>query len=403
MGTQKPGDAAGLLHEHMVRHIIDAGAARTGPVVAALRAVPRHAFLPGVPLDQAYDPARAVITKTAEDGAHLSCASVATLVAAMLEHLQVAPGDHVYECGAGTGYNAALLAELAGPGGAVTSADIDAEVTARAAAALRAAGHGTVRVLTRDGAFGAAEDAPFDRIIATVGVWDIPESWFTQLKPGGRMVLPLRWRGQTRGIAFSKHNDGVLRSDSVFLCGFVPMIGQDGERKATIHAEPAIRIHYDIDQAIKPAALDGIFRSPRATTWSGVVVRTDEPVDGIWLRATATDTAVCRIEATPEAAEAGICNPVIRNLSPALIAASSLAYLTSRRIQGPTARIELGAAGHGPDRQVLAERLCEHILTWNTDRTAKPAITAAPLAGTGRQQPVGGAILKKDCAITVTY
>jgi protein-L-isoaspartate(D-aspartate) O-methyltransferase len=403
MSTKNPDGTGGLLHERMVRHITDAGAARTEPVVAALRAVPRHVFLPGVPLDQAYDPARAVITKTAEDGAHLSCASVATLVAAMLEHLQVGPGHHVYECGAGTGYNAALLAELAGPGGAVTSADIDAEVTAGATAALQATGHGTVRVLTRDGAFGAAEDAPFDRIIATVGVWDIPESWFTQLKPGGRMVLPLRWRGQTRGVAFTKHSDGALRSESVFLCGFVPMIGQDGERKAAIHAEPAVRIHYDIDQAIDPAALDGIFRSPKATTWSGVVVRTDEPVDGIWLRATAIDAAVCRIEATPEAAEAGICNPVIRNLSPALIAESSLAYLAYRRIDELPGRIELGAAGHGPDRQALAERLCGHILTWNTDRTAQPVLTAVPLAGTERQEPAGGAIVKKDCAITVTY
>lgn len=400
MTTMTPDATAGQLHDRMVQQIIDSGSARSAAVIAALRAVPRHAFLPGVPLSEAYDPHAAVITKKAADGTHLSCASVATLVAGMLEALQVCPGDRVYECGAGTGYNAALLAQLAAADGTITTADIDAEVTAGAVAALRATGHGAVRVLTRDGALGAPEDAPFDRIIATVGIWDIPGSWFAQLRPGGRMVLPLRWRGQTRGIAFVKDDGGVLHSESVFLCGFVPMIGQDGERKATIHAGPAVRIHYDIDQAIDPAALDGIFRTPKASAWSGVVIGIDEPVDGIWLRATATDPAVCRIDATPAAAEAGICNPVIKNLSPALIDRQSLAYLAYRRPDGPKGRIELGATGHGPDGDALAERLLLHILTWNTDRNAKPGITAKPVAGSG---PSEGTIFKKDCAITVTY
>lgn len=410
MTTMTPDDSAEQLHERMVQEIIGSGSARTEPVIAALRAVPRHAFLPGVPLNHAYDPRVAVITKKAPDGTHLSCASVATLVAGMLEGLQVRPGDRVYECGAGTGYNAALLAELAGSHGQVTTADIDAEVTDRATTALRAAGHGAVRVLTRDGALGAPEDAPFDRIIATVGIWDIPGPWFTQLKPGGRMVLPLRWRGQTRGVAFAKDDDGVLHSESVFLCGFVPMIGQDGERTATIHSEPVVRIHYDIDQAIDPAALDGIFHAPKASAWSGVVIRIDEPADGIWLRATATDPAVCRIEATLAAAEAGICNPVIKNLSPALVEGSSLAYLTYRRLDGPQPRIELGATAHGPHGQALADRLRGHILTWNTDRNAKPTLTAAPLVGAdcakssaGAVIKSAGAVIKKDCAITVTY
>lgn len=387
----------------MVAQIIDSGAASTGPVVAALRAVPRHAFLPGVSLSEAYNPGIAVITKKAADGTHLSCASMATLVAGMLECLQVRPGDRVYECGAGTGYNAALLAELAGADGKVTSADIDAEVTAGATAALHATGHGAVHVLTRDGAIGAPEDAPFDRMIATVGVWDIPRPWFTQLKAGGRMVLPLRWRGQTRGVAFVKGGDGVLRSESVFLCGFVPMVGQDGERKATVCAEPAVHIHYDIDQAVEPGALAGIFQAPKASAWSGVVIGTDEPVDGIWLRATATDAAVCRINATPAAVEAGVCNPVIKNLSPALVEGSSLAYLTYRRLGGAKARIELGADGHGPDGQALAERLRGHILTWSTDRAAKPRVTAAPATDPGPGKPSFGAILKKDCVITVKF
>lgn len=133
-----------------------------------------------------------------------------------------------------------------------------------------------------------------------------------------------------------------------------------------------------------------------------MAIGTDEPVDGVWLRATATDPAVCRIEATPAAAEAGICNPVIKNLRAALIEGSSLAYLACRRLDGPKARIELGAAAHGPDGQALAERMCRHILTWNADRSAKPSLTAVSLASAG-PEPSAGAIVKKDCAITVTY
>ncbi len=402
MTTMAP-DTAEQLHERFVQNIIDSGSARTEPVIAALRAVPRHLFLPNAGLEDAYNHRIAVITKRSEDGRHLSCASVATLVAGMLEHLQARSGDRVFEVGAGTGFNAALLAELVGPDGAVTTVDIDEEVTDGASAALDAAGYSRVHVLTRDGALGAPEDAPYDRLIGTVGIWDIPEAWFAQLKVGARMVLPLRWRGQTRGVAFVLGDDHVLRSDAVLLCGFVPMIGQDGERTAAIHTDPDVQIHYDIDQEIDPAALLGILDTPKTSVFSGVSIGPSDPVDGIWLRATASDPTVCRIEATPEAVSAGICTPVIPNLSPALIAGTSMAYLAHRRLNGPETRFELGAHGHGPDGQTLAERLCQHIQTWDSDRTAKPTITATMLTDRQPADLPDTAIVKQHCAITVAY
>jgi hypothetical protein len=76
------------------------------------------------------------------------------------------------------------------------------------------------------------------------------------------MVLPLRWRGQTRGVAFVKGGDNVLRSDAVFLRGFVPMIGQDVERVAALHENPLVQIHYDVDQDIDPDHLTGVFATP---------------------------------------------------------------------------------------------------------------------------------------------
>lgn len=401
MTTTTPNDAQ-QMHERMVQQIIDAGAARSEAVIAALRAVPRHQFLPHATLDEAYNPNIAVITKYADDGTHLSCASVATLVAGMLEYLDVRPGNRIEEIGAGTGFNAALLAELATPAGAVTTIDIDKDVTEGAAAALAAAGYRDVRVVTRDGALGAEEDAPFDRLIVTVGAWDLPDAWFTQLKPGGRMVVPLRWRGQTRGVSFGRGDDGVLRSESVFLCGFVPMIGQDGERTATIHADPAVRIHYDIDQQIDPDALTGTLTTPKKTAWSGVTIGPADPFDGIWLRATATDPTVCRIDATTEAVSDGICTPVIPNLSPALIADTSLAYLAHRKLDTPESRYELGATGHGARGTELAERLCEHIRTWDRDRTAQPTITAYPATNTDQNPPHGAIIEKQHIRMVVS-
>jgi protein-L-isoaspartate(D-aspartate) O-methyltransferase len=400
MTTATPGTAAEL-HADMVKKIIKSRAGLGDPVVDALRAVPRHLFLPNATIDEAYNPYKAVITKTAADGTHLSCASVATLVAGMLEELRVRPGDRVFEVGAGTGYNAALLAELTGPNGQVVTVDIDEEITEQASKALAAAGYSDVRVLTRDGALRDEANAPFDKITITVGACDIPDAWFTQLVPGGRMVLPLRWRGQTRGVAFVKGDDGMLRSESVFLCGFVPMIGQDVERVAALRTDPLVRIHYDVDQDIDPAWLTGIFDTPRTSAWSWATVGPQDPIDGIWLRATATDPAVCRIEASLDAVSTDLCAPFIPNLSPALIASSSLAYLAKRRLECPDPVYELGAHGHGPDGRALAERLCGHIHTWNTDRNARPSLTATPL--TAQAGIPDHAIVKKDCAITVTY
>jgi protein-L-isoaspartate(D-aspartate) O-methyltransferase len=130
-------------------------------------------------------------------GVSLSSVTVAWIVAGMVAQLDVRPGQSVLEIGSG-GYQAALLRELVGPDGSVTTMDIDPQVAARARACLDAAGYGDVRVLCADGDSGAPEYGPFDRIIVAVQGWDIRPAWTGQLAPGGRLVVPLLHLGVSR-------------------------------------------------------------------------------------------------------------------------------------------------------------------------------------------------------------
>jgi protein-L-isoaspartate(D-aspartate) O-methyltransferase len=391
------------LRAQMADHIVQAGHARSRRIEEALRAVPRHEFVPAATLEEAYAD-QAVITKRASNGAALSCASVPSLVATMLGQLDVHPGDRILEIGAGTGYNAALLACLAGPSGQVTTIDIDEDVTAHARQALEATGYHQVNVITRDGALGDPGHAPYDRIIVTVGAWDLPAAWQEQLAPGGRLVVPLRWRGQTRSIAFTPGH-GALRSGSVELCGFVPMIGQDGERTAAIDSGGQVALHWDAGQPIDPAALRGILGQPKTAAWSGATVGVNEPFDGVWLRLTSVEPGTCRIAAEPGAVETGLCTPAIPIRSPALVQEGSLAYFTQRRLDedGPRRRWELGATGHGPAGPELADRLCEQIRAWDRDRTTQPIITAYPAGTPDDQIPAGPAIDKPSVRLVVSY
>lgn len=365
------------LRNRMVDYIQAAGHLHSAGVERALRSVPRHLFVPEAGIEDAYANKSVTTRPGGIGGRPASCASAPTVVAMMLGQLDAGEGDRVLEIGAGTGYNAALVAELVGETGQVTTMDIHPDVAERAQRVLEVTGYGRVRVIAGDGALGAPDQAPFDRIIVTVGPWDLPTAWLDQLASGGRLVVPLHWRGQARSVAFVKEGS-VLRAVDSQLCGFIPMIGdgQDGERTGPI--ADGVALYFDRDQPIDLNVLQGILDQPKTTVWSGTSVVPNESTDLIWPRLTGTEPGTCRFAAENAAVEAGLCNPAFTYRNPALVEGDSLAYLT---LHGPEPdaterRWELGAIGHGPAGAQLAERLCDQIRGWDRDRSAQPTITA---------------------------
>ena len=184
---------AATLHGALVDGLVSRRCITDPRVEAAFRAVPRHLFLPSLAPEEAYRNV-AIPTKFV-DGEAVSSSSQPEIMATMLEQLGLEPGHRVLELGAGTGYNAALMAHLVGDSGAVTTIDLDEDVVDGARAHLASAGFDRVRVALGDGALGYPDAAPFDRIILTVGAWDISPAWREQLRRDGRLVLPLAVAG----------------------------------------------------------------------------------------------------------------------------------------------------------------------------------------------------------------
>lgn len=207
----------------MVAALVESLGIRTRAIETAFQAVLRHDFLPESPLAEVYS-GHAIPTRFGPRGP-ISSSSEPSIMALMLEQLDVHIGHRVLEIGAGTGYNAALLAHLAGPQGSVVTADIDADITADARRHLAAVGATNVIVVTADGWAGEPEHGPYDRIEATVGVWDLSTAWVNQLSPGGRLVVPLWLRNGIEVSIAVEVQESWLESVSIEPCGFMRLRG----------------------------------------------------------------------------------------------------------------------------------------------------------------------------------
>ncbi|QZP37145.1 protein-L-isoaspartate(D-aspartate) O-methyltransferase [Halobaculum magnesiiphilum] len=193
--------------------------------LAALRAVPRHEFVPDEGVEAAYADRPVPIG----DGQTASAPSVVGLMCSLLE---VEAGDDVVEVGTGCGYHAAVTAELVAPGG-VYSVEYDPDLAADARDRLSRLGYDAVRVRVGDGREGWPEHAPYDAAYLTCAAPEIPDPVVDQVREGGRVVAPVdadggRLGGGQRLVSLRVDGDGVEREDHGGV-RFVPMRGGDGE------------------------------------------------------------------------------------------------------------------------------------------------------------------------------
>jgi protein-L-isoaspartate(D-aspartate) O-methyltransferase len=371
------GDDSQVLRTALVNELTDAGDIVSPRVYVAMSAAPRHAFLPEVDLAEAYAD-EVVITKTDEDDRPLSSASAPSMVATMLEYAQIAPGSRCLEIGTGTGYNLWLMRHIAGVDGRVVSVEIDAEVVERAAEVIDTLNCTDVEIICGDGARGYLPGAPYDVIIVTAGSWDIPPAWIDQLAPDGRIVVPLRWRGQTRCLSLRRDGD-VLVCEQMCLCGFIPMRNDDGEIDIRLPGDRVLT--HDSDQDVDAEALAAAFSGPVTRLWSGHGLAPRESMDLLWLHVITTEHGACMVRRPSDV------NAIT------IVEGDSLALLELAGETDEAGLLGLGATGYGPRGDVLAKRLVDRIGEWSADRGRQPYVTLYP-AGTDVPVPVGRLIQK---------
>lgn len=180
-------------------------------VLDALRDVPRHEFVPSSLRDRAYEDRPLPI-------GHGQTISQPYIVALMTNLLKPQRDHVVLEVGTGSGYQAAVLSRLVRQ---VFTIEIVEPLAQQATERLKSLGYSNVTVRSGDGYAGWPEQAPFDAIIVTAGAERIPRPLIAQLKPGGRMVIPVG-SGDQKLVVLEKLSDGTIRSHAVLPVTFVP-------------------------------------------------------------------------------------------------------------------------------------------------------------------------------------
>jgi protein-L-isoaspartate(D-aspartate) O-methyltransferase len=389
------------LRQRLADVLVADGSIVSSAVEAAIRTVPRHLFAPQAALDKAYAAHDIVVTKRDEHGVTTSSVSAPSIQALMLEQSGIGVGSRALEIGSG-GYNAALMAELVGGDGAVTTIDIDPDVVARARSCLAAAGDDQVRVELADGEDGWAPGAPYDQIIVTAGAWDIPPAWVEQLAEGGTLTVPLRMRGVTRSITFQR-GDGCLVAQSAHVCGFVTMqgAGAHAERLLLLRGKE-IALRFDDGWPAAPELLDGALETPRAQVWSGVRVRRTESFDTLQLWLATTLDGSCHLAVDPQL-DTGLVAPQNRMSCPAVVDSGALAYLALRKLDETT--FEFGAHAFGTGGTALAAVMVDQIRAWHHDhrRGPGPQIAAYPAGTPDEALPAGLVIPKRHVHLTISW
>ena len=203
--------------DRMVKDQIVARGVKDPQVLDVLRRVPRHHFVLPETKRQAYEDHPVLI----------GCGQTISqpyMVALMTELLELKPQEKVLEIGTGSGYQTAILAELAAE---VVSIERNEPLADRARACLESAGYDNVTVLVGDGTLGWPEDAPYDAILVTAGSPQLPSSLEAQLAMGGRLVCPVGSRDIQKLLKVVRTTEG-FREEAGISCVFVPLLGAEG-------------------------------------------------------------------------------------------------------------------------------------------------------------------------------
>jgi len=212
---ERPQDAFQRARLAMVADQIAARGVADPKVLAAMRAVPRHEFVPGTVRDDAYVDSPLPI-------GHGQTISQPYIVALMTELARPSPTDRALEVGTGSGYQAAVLSRLVSH---VFSVELVDTLAQSAAGTLRRLGYANVTVRSGDGYLGWPDEAPFDIILVTAAPEEVPPALVAQLKPGGRLVVPVGRVYDVQDLKLiEKDAAGRLSTRSVIPVRFVPMV-----------------------------------------------------------------------------------------------------------------------------------------------------------------------------------
>ena len=206
----------------MVREQVAGRGVRDEKVIAAMRKVERHRFVLPEVQEAAYDDGALPIGLS-------QTVSRPHVVGVMLEALRLDTGrERVLDVGTGTGYQAALLAEMAG---LVVSLERHVQLADRARSLLKFLGYENIRVIVRDGSKGHAAHGPFDAIVVTAVAPDAPPALIEQLANGGRLVMPISDADERQKLyRFTREGYDVSREELLSDVSFVPLVGKYGFR-----------------------------------------------------------------------------------------------------------------------------------------------------------------------------
>lgn len=382
-------DAAPTLRAQMVDKVTRLEPGLSPRVAAALDAVPRHLFTGQT--ESAYEPGPEV-----------------RLQAVLLDQASLTPGMNVLIVEAPGGYGAALASELVGPAGEVTALYDHADrrgscrlEAARARRCLQVAGYPGIRVVEAKSICGGVPDgAPYDAIIASRPVWDIPPEWRRQSARTGRLVLPLSLRGEVRAIAFDwAHHDLVSRTyRSPEIPGEVPRFSGDpgdlppGMGMALEAPDGILAFLDDYPGVLRSADVDQALEALPDHTWTDVCCEEDMWNElRLYLLTSTLETVLLRWIRKPAGSV------------PALVGDQSVAWLTWQPSEHDRGIRNCGVVARGPQAADLADRYTDLIRRWAKDCAFRRAARIRYVPAPGEADPSATVLRKDEGCVAVSW